>query len=149
MPSIADRYTQEIRENAPVVWNGLTLYLLIVHDYEIFRRAKPSFELMQASLENPKLARLPWCACLWALDELYRETTGKQGHFLTDALFVLAKALRLEAYTDMSDGGREKFPISSVFNKGELTAIIVGRPPHSVFLDMRQMSELRKRRDLL
>ena len=143
MPSIADRYTLEIRENAPVVWNGLTLYPLIVHDYELYRRAKPSFELMQASLGNPKLARLPWCACLWALDEMYRESSGKPGHFLTDVLLVLAKALRLEAFTDTGDGGKEKYPISTVFNKGELTAVMIGRPPHNAFLDMRQMSELR------
>lgn len=143
MASIVDKYEQEFRENVPVVYNGLTLHPLTVRDYELYMRAKPAFELMQSSLGQPKLARLPWCACLWALDEIYRQTSGELGHFLIDVLLVLAKALRLGAYTDVGNGGQESYPIRPLFANGELTAIVVGMPPNNAVIDMRQMNDIR------
>ena len=143
MASVVDRYAQEIRENVPVVYNGLTLHPLTVRDYDLYLRAKPAFEIMQASLGVPKLARLPWGACLWALDETYRQNSGQLGHFLSDVLLVLAKALRLDAYADAGNGGKESYPIRPLFANGDLTAIVVGMPPNNAVLDMRQMSDIR------
>ena len=141
--SAADKYRSQIRENAPVVFKDMTFHPLPVRKYELYALARPSFEIMQSSLA-PKLARLPWCACLWALDEECFEATGKWGEFLTRALLVLAEALRLEVYADAGSGGRQEFPLRPVFDKDALKGVMVGRPPHVALLNLRDMSEVRE-----
>lgn len=136
-----DKYQQQIRENVPVVYEGLEFHPLLVRDYPLFSTARPAFELMLSSLQNPKLARLPWCACLWALDRECEKQTGKTGNFLTEVLFAMAYALRLDAYAES-----RSFPLRPVFSQdGELTAIMVGNPQTDyALLNMRQMDDVRQ-----
>lgn len=135
-----DRYQQEIRENAPVIYEGLTFHPLLVRDYDVFTAGKRSYELMLSSLRNPKIARYPWCACLWELDKDAEKQTGKPGSFLGICLYVMAMALRLEAGYDGN------FPLRPVFSQSkELTTIMVGSPQTDyVLLNMRQMDEVRQ-----
>lgn len=144
MASITDKYFLEIRENKPITYEGMDFYPLTVRDYDLYMGARPAFELMQASLKIPKLARLPWCACLMALDEVFREETGKPGRLLNDALLVMAKALRLDAHADAGRGNQMVYPVRTVLQKGELTAILIGNPPRFATLDMRKMNDVRK-----
>lgn len=138
--AFADKYRQQIQENVPVVYEDLTLYPLTVRDYGLYMTAKPAFELMLSSLKDPKLARLSWCACLWALDKECEQQTGKLGMFLTQALYVLATALRLDATAS------GEFHLRPVFApSGELTAIMLGDVQTSNYslLNMRQMDDVR------
>lgn len=140
----ADKYIWQVREGTPVAYNGLQFHALTVRKYGLYLQAKPAFELMQGSLKLPKFARLPWCACLWALDEEFRVQTGTPGRFLIDVLTVMAEALRLGAYTDAGNGGKLSYPIRPIFSQGNLTAIMVGNPGQHVLLDMKQMSDVRE-----
>lgn len=139
--AFADRYRQQIRENVPVVYEDLKFYPLTVRDYGLYMTAKPAFELMLSSLKDPKLARLSWCACLWALDRECEQQTGKLGMFLTQVLYVLAMALRLDATAN------GEFPLRPVFaQSGELTAIMIGdvQIGNYALLNMRQMDDVRE-----
>lgn len=145
--SVTDRYRRQIRENLPVVFNGLTFHPLTVRDYDLYTRARESFELMLGSLQNPKIARLPWCAALWALDQSFAEKSGETGFFLVNVLCVMAVALRLDAYSDPEGGGRESIPIRPAFSQtGELVSIAIGFPhsPDFTVLTMQQMDDVRK-----
>lgn len=145
MSTISDKYAQQVRRNVPVVYAGLTFHPLTVERYDLYARAKPAFELMQASLKVPKFARLPWCACLWALDEECFEQTGEVGRFLTDVLCVMVEALRLEAFSDAGNGGKDAYPIYPAFKDEQLVGIAVGmNPTNRVMLDMRMMNDVRR-----
>lgn len=135
-----DRYQRQIQKNAPVVYEGLTFHPLLVEDYPVFYAGKQPFELMLSSLKDPKLARLNWCACLWELDKQCEKQTGKRGHFLECAMYVMATALRLKAAYDGS------FPMRPVFAQtGELNAIMIGDPQLDYgLLNMQQMDEVRQ-----
>lgn len=135
-----DRYRQEIRENAPVVYEGLTFHPLLVRDYDIFSAGRRPYELMLSSLKNPKIARYQWCACLWELDKDSETQTGTLGDYLGLALYVMAMALRLEA------GYGGGFPLRPVFSESkELTAVMVGSPQSDyVLLNMQKMDDVRK-----
>ena len=143
MSSVVNKYIHQVRRNVPVVYAGMEWHPLTVKHYELYERAKPAFELMQASLRIPRLARLPWCSCLWALDEECRRQTGKQGDALVSVLSVVAEALRLDAYADAGNRNQMSFPIRPVFAKDELASIVIGRPGQFVALSMQQMTEVR------
>lgn len=145
MSTIADIYAQQVRRNVPVVYEGLTFHPLTVEKYELYARAKPAFELMQASLKDPKYARLPWAACLWALDAACFEQTGTVGGFLTDVLCVMVEALRLEAFSDAGNRGKESFPIYPAFKDEQLVGIAIGvNPSQRTLLNMKQMNDVRQ-----
>ena len=143
--AIENKYRNEIRLNLPVVYEGLSFYPLTVLNYELCEAARPSFELMQASLKNPRIARLPWCACLWALDEDCREKTGKEGRFLTYVLSVMAEALRLNAFADEENGGKKAYPIRPLFGRDmTLKGILVEADGRYVNLGMPEMNDVRR-----
>lgn len=126
--------------DSPVVYENLEFHPLKVKDYHHYARAKNAFELMLGSL-SPRLARLPWCACLWALDKECEQQTGQLGEYLVSVMIVLAKALRLEG--DDSNGS---LPLRPVFAQdGQLTAIMVGEYTGTfVLLDMIKMDKVRR-----
>lgn len=137
--NVCDKYKNELRLNRPVVYAELTFQPLKVSDYALYLSAKPSFELMQASLP-PALARLSWMPCLDELDKKYRAEEGKEsGYFLT-ALTVIATALQ-PGYMDdpqiVIDFMRDE--------EGRLKRIAVqlshSEPP--VFLSCQQLSDIR------
>lgn len=136
-----DKYQLQIQENAPVVYEGLEFYPLLVREYPIYLRAKQSFELMLGSLRDPKLARLPWCACLWALDKKCEQQEGKIGDYLVNVLRVLAAALRLDANLETGT-----IPLRPVFSQsGDLTAIMLGNlQTNYTLLNMQQMNDVRQ-----
>ena len=145
--SITDRYKRQIQENLPVVFEGLEFHPLTVREYDLYARGKEAFELMLGSLHNPKIARLNWCAALWALDQEYAKTSGETGFFLVSVLCVMAAALRLDAYADPENGGNGSIPIRPGFSPtGELTSIVIGFPhdPDFTVLSMPQMDDVRK-----
>lgn len=126
--------------DAPVIYENLEFHPLLVRDYHHYARAKNAFELMLGSL-SPKLARLPWCACLWTLDQECEKQTGKIGEYLISVLIVLAKALRLEGIDNA-----DTLPLRPVFAQdGQLTALMVGETyGNYVLLNMQQMDTVRK-----
>ena len=138
--AFVDRYRQQIQENIPVVYEDLEFHPLTVRDYPLYETARPAFELMLSSLKDPRLARLPWCGCLWALDKECEQQTGKPGMFLAWVLCVMATALRLDATASGT------FPLRPVFAQtGELTAIMVGDvQTNYALLNMRQMDDIRQ-----
>lgn len=138
--AFVDKYQRQIQENVPVVYNDLTFYPLLVRDYALYANARLSFELMLSSLQDPKLARLSWCACLWALDLECEKQEGKPGMYLAWVLCVLAAALRLDASRD------GEIPLRPVFaQSGELTSIMVGNvQANYALLSMRQMDDVRQ-----
>lgn len=135
-----DKYRHEIQMNVPVVYEGLEFHPLTVREYPLYANTRQAFELMLSSLQDPKLARLPWCACLWELDKQCEQQTGTPGMFLTGVMYVIAVALRLDVAADGS------FPLRPVFaQSGELTAIMIGNPQTEYgLLNMRQMDEVRQ-----
>lgn len=135
-----NKYQQPFQEDAPVIFEGLEFYPLLVRDYPYYARAKQAMELMQSSL-HPRLARLSWCSCLWALDSECEKQTGTTGDFLVSILVILSRALRLEALDET-----DAFPLRPVFSQdGMLTAIMVGETSGNLFLlNMQQMDEVRR-----
>jgi hypothetical protein len=131
---------QKTLGDAPVIYEGLEFHPLLVGDYNHYARAKQAMELMQSSL-HPKLARLSWCQCLWALDKECEKQTGKIGDFLVSVMIVLARALRLEA-----PGNDITIPLRPVFSQdGLLTALMVGEMTGNyVLLDMQKMDVVRR-----
>lgn len=134
-----DKYRHELLRNAPVVYEGLTIYPLTVEDYDIFCAGKAPYELMLSSVKDPKAARLNWCACLWALDKRCEQQNGAVGDFLAIALHVFAAALRLKPSYDGS------FPLRPVFGEtGDLTAVMLGDPRDCGLINMQQMDCIRQ-----
>lgn len=133
-----DKYQREIFDDAPVVFERLTFYPLLVRDYPTYARARQAMELMQSSL-HPKFARLAWSECLWELDLECEKQTGTIGDFLVSVMIVMAKALRLEA----EEG---TIPLRPVFSQdGHLTAIMAGEATgQHTLLGAQQMGEVRK-----
>ena len=140
MAFVVDKYISSVRENKPIVYNGLAFKPLTVRQFALYQAAKQSFELMQSSLP-PKLAVLSWCNCLDTMDRRAKED-GKQTAFLRLALIVMIASLQLVPIkTDSGD----QYPLREVRDKnGELTAIIVGDISNPVILTMQDMDEIRK-----
>lgn len=128
-------------DDAPVIYEGLEFHPLLVRDYGLYAKARMAFELMLGSLSSPKLARLPWCACLWELDKQCEKQTGKVGEYLISVMIVMAKALRLDDFADT-----ETLPLRPVFAQDEsLTALMIGETyGNYTLLNMRQMDDVRK-----
>lgn len=137
--SIESKYTDAIRENRPIAYAGLEFHPLTVRDYALYHSARPAFELMLSSLP-PKLARLSWCSCLYALDSAAKEQNMDGGLFNL-AMAVLAKALRLTPFHDAAQPTETKIPIQVQTKNGQLDAIFVNR---EVCLSMAQMDEVRR-----
>lgn len=136
--SIENKYAEAIRENRPVEYAGLEIWPLTVRDYALYHNARIAFELMQSSLP-PKLARLSWCACLYELDKTAQEQ-NIAGNFFNLAMAVLAKALRLDVFSDQRTG-RTQLPIQIQTRNGFLDAIFI---QGEVCLNMMQMDEIRQ-----
>jgi hypothetical protein len=136
---IENKYAEAIRENRPILYEGLEFYPLTVRDYALYHSARIAFEIMQSSL-SPKLARLSWCACLYELDKTAREK-GMVGYFFDLAMAVLAKALRLTPYTDAANAGDSVIPIQVQTKNDQLEAIFI---QHEYCLNMMQMDEVRR-----
>ena len=140
MAFIVDKYISYVRENKPIVYNGLAFKPLTVRQFALYQAAKPSFELMQSSLP-PKLAVLSWCNCLDAMDRVAKED-GKQTAFLHLALIVIIAALGLEP---IKTNNGDQFPLREIRDKdGNLTAILIGEINNPVILTMQDMGEIRK-----
>ena len=135
-----DKYKSSVRENKPIVYNGLAFKPLTVRQFALYQAAKQSYELMQSSLP-PKLAVLSWCNCLDTMDRIAQED-GKKTAFLQLALIVLIATLGLEPIrTNTGD----QYPLREIRDKnGNLTAILVGEINNPVILTMQDMSEIRK-----
>lgn len=135
-----NKYQTQAKGDAPVIYDGLEFHPLLVRDYHYYALAKRAFELMLSSL-TPKLARLPWCACLWALDQECEKQTGKVGDFMVSVMIVLARSLRLDGFD-----ANGNLPLRPVFSQdGQLTAFMVGETyGNYTLLDMRQMDEVRQ-----
>ena len=135
-----DKYKSSVRENKPIVYNGLAFKPLTVRQFALYQAAKPAFELMQSSLP-PKLAVLSWCNCLDAMDRVAEED-GKQTAFLNLALVVIIASLDLKPIK--SQNGNQ-YPIREIRDKnGTLTAILIGDIQNPTILSMQDMAEIRK-----
>lgn len=141
MGTSIDEYKSFARRNKPIVYNGLTFNPLKVEQIALYQSARPSFELMQSSLP-PKMATLPWCSCLDALDRHGKEE-GKQTVFLSIVLYVIAVSTELQRIGDIN--GNESYPIREVRAKdGTLLSIIIGDLNNPTILSMKDMDEIRK-----
>lgn len=143
MPKLVEKYAKNVRENEPIEYCGLLFYPLMVEDYSLYSAAKPSFELMQASLP-PAFARLSWFGCLDELDKLATEK-GEHSHFLELTLLVIARSLRLESAIDKTSS-EEVLPIRVArFNSdGKVSAVIVGELQNPVVLSTNHLNEVRE-----
>lgn len=127
------KYTEAVRQNKEIEFNGLVFWPLRMGDYSAYRTAAAAFELMQSSLP-PKLARLSWCNCLDEMDKI-----GNSAAFLPAVLIVLARALRLEQ-TQFSDG-TTGYRLSPLRRDGELIGVYIQE--FNAVLTVRQMDEVR------
>lgn len=134
-----DKYISNVRENKPIVYNGLAFKPLKVKQIVLYQAAKQSFELMQSSLP-PKMAVLSWCNCLDAMDRTAKEE-GKTTAFLTLALTVVATALELQP---IYENGKQVFPLREIRSSGNLEAIMIGEVTNPVLLTMQDMSNVRR-----
>lgn len=142
--SVLGKYESELRENRGIEYADLTLYPLTVKDYALYASARPSFELMQASLP-PAFARYSWCVCLDEMDR-YNAEHGEKTYYLNTVLIVLAKALHLHEIYDMRSKSYG-YPIKMIYSEetGRLSAIFIDcGNGNNVLLTMQQMSELRE-----
>ena len=135
-----DKYRLQTFDDAPVIFNGLEFYPLLVRDYHHYARARQAMELMQSSL-SPRFARYSWCECLWELDKDCEKQTGKIGEYLVSLMIVLARALRLEGLD-----GTGALPLRPVFSPdNRLTSLMVGDVQAGcALLNLQQMDEVRK-----
>ena len=139
---IIDRYKEEIRENKPIEYSGVTLYPLRVRDFALYQNAKPAMELLLSSL-TPTLARLSWFACLQQMDADAIEA-GTPTNFTGSVLRLLAQALHLEAQTDPVRGGAV-YPLIPLFRQetNRIASLQVGFSGGRL-IDAKSMGEIRE-----
>lgn len=136
------QYLREFRRNAPIEYNGLTLYPLTVDQYETFLSAKPAIELMQGSLP-PALARLGWLECLWELDKQSIQTNGKAAGFMRQLILLLAECLRLTPVK--SANGHTGYPLRPTLDKEmRITGILLENTSAPTLISKQQAGEIRR-----
>ena len=141
--SIIEKYRNEIRENKPIEFNGLTFHPMTVRDFALYQNARPSFELLQSSLPW-QLARLSWIDCLWEIDVQSTKNNGQPAGFLGAVFGVLGTALRLPA--TLVKNGNVAFPIRVLPNsEGRLQGIVIYDPTKAqpTILTAQQMGDVR------
>lgn len=136
--SAVERYKEAASQNKEIVFRGLTFHPLKVKHYALYRNAKPSMELMLSSLPI-RLARMSWCGCLDAIDQMTLQETGHTDGLLLSILLILNEALNLRAEIDKS---RMQIMRDET---GTLKSIVLRTGQNQVAaLDMAAMSEVRQ-----
>ena len=132
------KYYDEIRENAPIVYKGLTFHPLLMRHFALYQNARSAIELMQASLPV-RYAVKPWIVCLMMMDEdAERENGLKTGYFLS-FLLVLDAALRTDAEHDP-----KALQIART-QTGDFAAIVIQQQAGSpVILDAAALGDVRQ-----
>ena len=93
------KYYDELRENAPIVYKGLTFHPLLMRHFALYQNARAAVELMQASLPV-RYAIKPWIVCLMMMDADAEAEKGlKTGYFMS-FLLILDAALQTDAEHD-------------------------------------------------
>lgn len=93
---------RSIRRYEPIQTDGLTLYPVLVKEYELFLMARPALEVMQQSLPVA-LMRVPLLSALYQMDyEAALERKAPTGLF-SRALLILALSLRLGEGQDAAE----------------------------------------------
>lgn len=141
--AIVEQYREQIRRFENIEYAGLILSPLKVSDYALYRSARPAMELMLSSLP-PAIARLNWCAALWALD-LEAAKSGATTGFFATAMTLLAKCANVPSYLDSSTG-YTRFPIKPIYAKqtGVLTAVTIEYQGNPEILNMQQLDNIRQ-----
>lgn len=141
--TIVEQYREQIRRFEAIEYAGLVLRPLTVSDYALFRKARAPMEIMLSSLP-PAIARLNWCAALWAID-LDAAKHGQTAGFFAATMALLAAAARIQSFTD-SATGKPYYPIKPLYsqNTGQLTAVAVETHGNAELLNMQQMDVIRQ-----
>lgn len=85
---------KSIRRYEPIETNGLTLYPVLVKDYESFLIARPALEVMQQSFPV-RLMRVPLLSALYQMDYEAAAAQKQATGLFSRALLALALSLRL------------------------------------------------------
>ena len=92
----ATKYSEELRENKPIVWRGLRFQPLAVKHFALYQNAKAAMEIMQASLPV-RFARMSWIECLEAMDREAEKDVGLSTGYFLSILQILDVALGTDA----------------------------------------------------
>lgn len=99
---------RKIKRDEAVQWNGLTLYPILVDNYEYFQIAKTGIMVSQQTLPG-KYISMKYLEALYALDYDVKETEGLDGGFFARTLLFLSLSLRMEM--KKNENGQDVLPI--------------------------------------
>ena len=105
---LSQEYQQAVREGKPIEWNGLTLFPILMRDYQKFLIAQTCLTTQQQTLPG-KYVVMPYLEALYALDYDVRADGGPQGGLFSRILLFLMLSLRLEA--EKREDGMEYLPV--------------------------------------
>ena len=105
---------EAVRMGTPIEWNGLTLFPILMKDYNRFIIAQMGLTAQQQTLPS-KYVVMRYLEALYALDYDVRTNGGPQGGFFSRILLFLMLSLRLEVRKGLD--GEEYIPIGNQTEK--------------------------------
>lgn len=140
--------TQEQQEavhyGKPIPWNGLTLFPILMRDYQKFLVAQTGLTTQQQTLPA-KYVVMPYLEALYALDYDVRADGGPQGGLFSRILLFLTLSLRLEA--EKREGGMEYLPVgiqTQMDNPRKLVALKVRQGEAEADITPKNFGQLRE-----
>jgi hypothetical protein len=135
---------EAVRMGTPIEWNGLTLFPILMKDYNRFIIAQMGLTAQQQTLPS-KYVVMRYLEALYALDYDVRTNGGPQGGFFSRILLFLMLSLRLEVRKGLD--GEEYIPIgiqTEKDNPRKLTALEVTQGEVSVEITPQNFVQLRE-----
>lgn len=143
MPLTQEQQTA-VRKGEPIPWNGLTLYPILVEDYDKFSIAKTGITAQQQTLPG-KYVVMRYLEALFALDYDVRAAGGPEGGLFSRVLLLLTLSLRLKV--EKGADGREYIPIgiqTAMDNPRKLIALKVRQGEAQAEITPKNFGELRE-----
>lgn len=135
---------EAVRYGKPLQWNGLTLFPILMRDYNKFLIAQTGLTAQQQTLPG-KYVVMRYLEALYALDYDVRAAGGPAGGLFSRVLLLLTLSLRLEA--EKGADGQEYLPIriqTAMDNPRKLTALKVRQGEAKADITPQNFGQLRE-----
>lgn len=141
---LSQELQQAVREGKPIQWNGLTLFPILMRDYQKFLVAQTGLTTQQQTLPG-KYVVMPYLEALYALDYDVRADGGPGGGLFSRVLLFLMLSLRLEV--EKGEDGQEYLPIgiqTATDNPRKLVALKVRQGEAEADITPKNFGQLRE-----
>lgn len=135
---------EAVRYGKPIQWNGLTLFPILMKDYQKFLVAQTGLTTQQQTLPA-KYVVMRYLEALYALDYDVRADGGPGGGLFSRVLLFLMLSLRLEV--EKGEDGQEYLPIgiqTATDNPRKLTALKVRQGEAQADITPKNFGQLRE-----